>query len=392
MNETNFKNLYTKSLQGHEGLYHFAAHSHHLWPDISLEGHQQAWMDASLKSDKKWDKIFSEVIPDVQNLIAEILSLEHPKRIVFAPNTHELVNRVLSLFPSDKEINILTTTSEFYSFHRQILRLEEDNRTHVMRINTSQIFEDRNKWVTQFIEQIKTGKYDLVFLSQVFFDSGFAFTEAELELMVNAKPAHTIFVLDGYHGFCALPYNLSKLEGKIFFLAGGYKYAQAGEGVCFMVVPPGNWRPANTGWFASFTTLHQAASEKVGYGEDASAFWGGTFDPTGLYRFRSVWNHFKKLELTVAKIHQHVEFLQSVTLREYGPEHTTALYDPSMLLDWHGHFLAFEAETEELASSLSLKLLQNKIFHDRRGRRIRIGYGLYHDANDVVYLIKNLCL
>lgn len=392
MSVINYKHLYTKSLQGHEGLYHFAAHSHHLWPDISFEGHQEAWFDASLKSDKKWDKIFSEVIPDVQNLIADILSLQNPRRIVFAPNTHELLNRVLSLFPADKDLHVLTTTSEFYSFSRQISRLEENNKTKVTRASTTTIFENRKKWIAEFIEQLKSAKYDLVFLSQVFFDSGFAFTDNELEEIVNAKPDHTLFVLDGYHGFCALPYNLSKIEGKIFYMAGGYKYAQAGEGVCFMVVPPGNWRPANTGWFASFTTLHQAATEKVGYGEDADAFWGGTFDPTGLYRFRAIWTLFKKEGLTVAKIHKHVEFLQSATLRNYLPEHTTALYDQDNLLDWHGHFLTFLAPSEEVASSLSEQLIQRKILHDRRGLRIRIGFGLYQTDEELLYLIRNLCL
>ena len=37
------------------------------------------------------------------------------------------------------------------------------------------------------------------------------------------------------------------------YLAGGYKYAMAGEGACFMHCPPGfGARPRNTGWYASF--------------------------------------------------------------------------------------------------------------------------------------------
>jgi len=26
---------------------HFAAHSHHPWPDVSFEAHQRAWLDAA---------------------------------------------------------------------------------------------------------------------------------------------------------------------------------------------------------------------------------------------------------------------------------------------------------------------------------------------------------
>lgn len=392
MSEINFKHYYLKSLTGHDGVHHFAAHSHHLWPDISLEAQTEAWNDAAKSSDKKWDKIFGEVIPDVQKLIAEILNLKHSERIVFAPNTHELVNRVLSLFPTNKELNILTTTSEFYSFSRQISRLEENSLFKITRVATDNIFENRKKWVAHFIQEMKSKKYDLIFLSAVFFDSGFAFTNEDIEEIVSNKPQETIFILDGYHGFCALPYDLSKVENKIFFVAGGYKYAQSGEGICFMVVPQGAWRPANTGWFASFMTLHQGASAQVAYGKDASAFWGGTFDPTGLYRFRAIWSQFKKDGLTVKRIHEHVALLQSMFVRNYEPELTTLLLNSEELLDWHGHFFTYNASDETKAQEISDQLSERKIWHDRRGTRIRLGFGLYHTPDDLLYLIRNACL
>ncbi len=392
MKEINFQKYYSKSLAGHSGYYHFAAHSHHLWPDTSLDAQIEAWNDGAKFSDKKWDKIFSEVIPDVQGLIADILKLKHPERIVFAPNTHELVNRVISIFPTNNEMNVLTTSSEFYSFARQISRYEEESLFNVKRISTESIFQDRKQWVQDFISEMKTKKFDLIFLSAVFFDSGFAFTNSEIEEIVSHKANDTIFILDGYHGFCALPFDLSKVENKIFFVAGGYKYAQAGEGVCFMVVPEGNWRPANTGWFASFTTLHQSASQNVGYGDHASAFWGGTFDPTGLYRFRAVWNQFKSEGITVNLIHDHVKLLQSMLLRNYENTETELLYSMPDSFDWHGHFLTFKASDETRAEELSNKLNAAKIWHDRRGIKIRIGFGLYHTPDDVLYLIRNLCL
>ena len=46
-------------------------------------------------------------------------------------------------------------------------------------------------------------------------------------------------MIDGYHGFMALPTDFAAIAGRAFYLAGGYKYAMAGEGVCFMHCPPG---------------------------------------------------------------------------------------------------------------------------------------------------------
>src|SRR5918998_873790 len=40
---------------------HFAAHSHHLWPDLTQEAQLQAWDDAARLVDDKWEAILSEV-------------------------------------------------------------------------------------------------------------------------------------------------------------------------------------------------------------------------------------------------------------------------------------------------------------------------------------------
>ena len=50
-----FKPLFTKSLGADPGRLHFAAHSHHLWPDASFEGQVQCWEDAAALADYNWD-------------------------------------------------------------------------------------------------------------------------------------------------------------------------------------------------------------------------------------------------------------------------------------------------------------------------------------------------
>jgi hypothetical protein len=39
----NWKPLFSRALAADPDRLHFAAHSHHLWPDANYEGHMAAW-------------------------------------------------------------------------------------------------------------------------------------------------------------------------------------------------------------------------------------------------------------------------------------------------------------------------------------------------------------
>lgn len=386
------KKYYSRFLEGHKGKLHFAAHSHHFWPDITREAQLQYWDDCAILSDEKWNKIFGEVIPETQTHIAKILGLKHPEQIVLAPNTHELSFRLLSVFLGKPNLRVLTTTSEFHSWRRQFLRLSEHQEFHVEQIDTSPILNDRQRFLETFSHSLKKAP-DLVFISQVFFDSGLALTVSELERLVQEAPSSTIFVIDGYHGFAAIPTDLSSLEGRIFYLGGGYKYAQGGEGIGFMVVPKGDWRPAYTGWFADYAHLSLPPGAKVGYAQDGMAFMGATQDPSGFYRFNAVWNLFENDGARVPAIHDYVLSLQKAFLDQLPVGlleswKLKALYHPE--LSWHGHFLTYEAATLELAEELQNTLKQHGVLIDRRGQRLRFGFGLYQDLNDVNELCRRL--
>lgn len=373
------KQFYSRFLKGHEGKLHFSAHSHHFWPDVTREAQLSYWDDCALLSDQKWDKIFSEIIPETQKHIASILHLKHPEQIVLAPNTHELSARLLSLFLGKKDLKILTTPHEFHSWRRQFLRLMELPGVEVTQ--------------TLDLKSEVSKNYDMVFISQVYFDSGLAMSDAEIKSLVDATPKTTLFVVDGYHGFAAIPTNLSTLEGRIFYLGGGYKYAQAGEGVGFMVVPKGEWRPAYTGWFAEHSELSKAPGSKIGYAPNAMAFMGATQDPSGFYRFNAVWNLFAKEYITVSKIHNYVVNLQKIFIQNLDPNfiqafHLKPLYDQS--LAWHGHFLTFEAASLEEAQRCQEALQKVSVFIDRRSSRLRFGFGLYQDEADVLELTQRL--
>jgi selenocysteine lyase/cysteine desulfurase len=246
-------------------------------------------------------------------------------------------------------------------------------------------------FVERFRKQVRAGGHDLVFVSQVFFGSGFAVPD--LEELVDAVPdPRTVVIIDGYHAFWARPTSLLAVEGRAFYVAGGYKYAQSGEGVAFLHVPPGcTLRPVNTGWFADFGALTAAAQGEVAYSDDAFRFWGSTFDPTGLYRFNAAMDWLQGLGVSVDAVHTHVLGLQRrflATLEAAGLPVLPAasLVTPRDLVQ-QGNFLAFQLSR---SAEVARALLERGVSVDLRGDRLRIGFGVYHDEADVDLLVGRL--
>jgi selenocysteine lyase/cysteine desulfurase len=358
---------------------HVAAHSHHPWPDVSLDGQVAAWEDAARLLDAKWDHVFGAVIPKAQGHIARRLALPDPATVTFGPNTHGFVQRILSCFPQ-RPIRILTTNSEFMSFSRQIARLKEDGLVQVTIVPTEP-FED---FEARFAAAAAKGGHNLVFLSQVFFDSGYAVRD--LGTIVRAVPhRETFVVIDGYHGFMAVPTDLSAIADRVFYLAGGYKYAMAGEGTCFLHCPPGYGpRPRDTGWYAGFSALEKGGFD-VPYAEDGSRFLGATFDVSALYRFNAVQDWLAPLP--VEHMLRYVRALERQFLDECrSPDaNRERLLVPDEAS--RGRFLCFRTQN---AGTIVSRLAAQNIIADHRGDRLRIGFGIYHDPADVSRLAAAL--
>lgn len=372
-----YKKYYSKFLKANPQVQHYAAHSHHYWPDVTYDAMIEYWNDSAKYTDDKWDYFFSNKIPTAQKLIAEVLNLSQPEQIVFAPNTHELVYRLLSCLDNSKPVHILTTDSEFYSFDRQINRLAEMPNYSVDKISTEDFstFEERLK------KQINTKKYNFIFFSHVFFNSGYAIKD--LQAIVNSvSDPDCLIVIDGYHSFMALPTDLHSIEKRAFYIGGSYKYAQGGEGCCFLYVPSNCLlRPLYTGWFAGFADLTGKGGNVV-YSNDGLRFAGSTMDFTALYRLVAVLELFRKDGLTVDKIHRHVQFLQS-NFRNYLSTLNHHYLNEKNILSYdyahHGHFFAFELKNEELVRKIHDDLSRKKIKTDYRATRLRFGFGLYQD-------------
>jgi selenocysteine lyase/cysteine desulfurase len=376
-----YKEHFQRALSAAPGRLHFAAHSHHLWPDASFAAHVQAWLDAATFADQKWPMVMGELVPRAQGHIARRIGLgdglADGASVAFAPNTHELVGRVLSCLPRGRPARVLTTSSEFHSFARQSERLEEAGELVVERVPT----EPFSSFVERFAEAARRGEHDLVFFSHTFFDSGFVVPD--LGAIVGAVPRpEALIVIDGYHAFMALPVALGPLAARVFYLAGGYKYAMSGEGVCFIHVPPGYAeRPRNTGWYAAFGALERAQTRGVSYAPGGARFWGATFDPTALYRFDAVMRWLDQTGIEPGLIHAHAHRLQARFVAGLSglPVSEADLVVPLSEAN-RGQFLAFR--TPE-ASAIRERLLAAGVVTDARGDRLRLGFGIYLDEADV---------
>jgi selenocysteine lyase/cysteine desulfurase len=363
---------------------HFAAHSHHPWPDVARAAQLQYWDDSVKLTNRKWTHIFGEVVPQAQAHVARLLKLDDPELVAFAPNVHEFAVRLFSCLDWSKPLHLVTTASEFHSFGRQAKRLEETGRLKVTRVSADP-FET---FAERFIAALAT-PHDMVWLSHVFFDS--AFVVGDLERIVGRCAPGAVVAIDGYHAFCALPIDLSAIRDRVFYTAGGYKYAQSGEGCCFLAIPPGcELRPMSTGWYSEFGRLADKGAGLTGYGDKAFRFWGSTFDASGLYRFNAVMQWLHGLGITPREIHQHAvkledQLLAALTVDGHHPLPVSALVPGAG--SPRGNFLTFDLAK---AAEVEARLSEKKIRVDRRGPRLRFGFGVYQDQAYVERLIERV--
>jgi selenocysteine lyase/cysteine desulfurase len=359
---------------------HFAAHSHHPWPDATRAAQLEAWDVAARRMDSKWEEILGPVWAEAQGHVARHLNLPDPRTLVFAPNTHEFVVRILSALP--ERPRILTTDGEFHSFARQVARLEEEALVRVTRVPS----EPGADCLPRLAEAARAG-FDLIWVSQVFFGSGFAQPMAGFAELAAAA-GEAVMVIDGYHGFLALPTDMGALAARAFYLSGGYKYAMAGEGCCFLHCPPG-WlpRPRNTGWFAAFGAL-SGPQGGVPFAADGMRFMGATFDPSGLYRLNAAMRWLEEVGVSVAALHAHAHALQA---RFVAGLPGTGLDAAALVVPLaearRGNFLAFDLPDAE---AWSARLDAARVVTDRRGRRLRFGFGLYQTSAEVDALLRRL--
>jgi kynureninase len=382
---------YSRFLAGHEGWLHLCAHSHHFWPDATREAHLAAWDDAARLSDRKWERVLGEILPSVQRSLAAHLGIKYAERISFAASTHEHYLRLLSCFETSKgPVRVLSTDSEFHSFRRQSLRAQESGDLQLTLVAQ----EPRASFAERFLQAARSGNFDIIFVSHVFFNSG-GVLPGELDLLKELRGHCAMLVLDAYHSFMARPFSLAGLEDDLYVVGGGYKYLQAGEGACFLYTPPKAeaLRPRNTGWYAHFASLAGPPTARTEYGAGAWRFWGSTFDPSSLYRLQALFSFLAARGLDAAALHAHSLSLQEGCLelmRKRSLAGTFAALSEAaqqvLPATERGNFLSFRLQPGQ-AKTLETALAARRVLCDSRESAkesyLRLGWGAYHDEADL---------
>ena len=378
-----FKPLFSHALAAAPERLHFAAHSHHLWPDATRTAQLAAWDDAARLADLKWDKVIGEVLPQAQRHVADELGLPSPETIVFASNTHDHLIKLVSAM-GKPQIRVLSTDSEFHSFRRQTERWAESGRISLELIPQHPL----ETLTERFLARAADGEHDLIFVSKVFFNTGRIFEGVEALAALSA-PTGPWVVVDGYHAFCAIDLDLGTVADRVFYLGGGYKYAMAGEGAAFLHAPQGfGSRPEVTGWYAEIAQLEEASSG-VRYAPTAQRFAGATFDPSGVYRLNAAFTAMREAGQTTSSISAHVRGLHEELLQGVSRGDAGALSDAQLLnplgAGQHARFLALR---DPRAAAWKAALAEHDVLVDVRDDVLRIGLALYHDAEDVERFIR----
>ncbi|MEZ4433548.1 MAG: aminotransferase class V-fold PLP-dependent enzyme [bacterium] len=276
-------------------------HSHQAWPDAAERGLLAAFADAAEHVDDKWSRAAARA--DVlRRAVAAALATPGrpvaPDEIALATNSHELTTRVLSALDWRRGRHLVTTDGEFHSLRRQLLRLAEAG-AEISFVPVEPI----TTLAARMAQAVRPDTIGLL-ASTVLYRTAAIVPHLE-EAITAAHRVGAAVLLDAYHAFNVVPQPLAALgPDPVFVTGGGYKYAQWGEGCCWLRVPPGcALRPMHTGWFSDFAGLDGKQGDRIGYGRTgADRFAGSTYDPASHYRAAAVVEFFAEQQLTLDRL------------------------------------------------------------------------------------------
>lgn len=345
-------------------------HSHQAWPDAGFEGQQQAWLDAADLVDGKWDRAF-EKAERIRRGYARLLD-DADGHIALGQNTHELVVRWLSALPLRERPRLVTTDGEFHSIRRQLDRLAEEP-LEIVKVPALPADGLAERLIAAVDDRTAA-----VMVSCVLFQTAIIVPNLG-DVLAACKRVGAELLVDAYHALNAVPYSIQR-EGleDAFFVGGGYKYMQLGEGNCFLRFPKDcAMRPVITGWYAEFDALADRKGRDVLYGRGAGRFAGSTYDPTSHYRAAAVMDFFDGQGLTpefLREVSQHQVGLLRALFDDLDLDPSALTRDHDLPLEHVGGFLTLESAR---AGEISAALDDADVRTDFRGSLLRLGPAPY---------------
>lgn len=363
----------------------FSGHSHQAWPDVALEGLKESFGVAAGSVDNKWEIAFQKT--EILRSYLRDFYDDPSGNYSLAENTHLLLVAWLSSFDLKSKPRIITTDGEFHSMFRQLHRLREEG----LQIEMVDAESDE---IVQQIDSKSDGDTAAIMLSRVYFESSLINRHIP-EIAELARSKNIPLLIDDYHGTNVAPISLREEELEdTYWLIGGYKYLQWGEGNCFLRFPKDcELRPAITGWFASFSTLDKPRDDKpVRYDDGDQRFASGTYDPASQFRAAKVVEFFREQGLTPKVLRE--QYRSQVGLlrnlfeeQNFDPAHIRLKHNRP--LEQNGGFLALRSPN---ARELRAELLQEGVFTDARGEILRMGPAPYINSGQIRQAMEKLAV
>jgi kynureninase len=337
-------------------------HSHQAWPDVGREGVLEAWDDAALDVDDKWERAFAKA-ERVRDGFRALLG-DPGGAIALDQNTHALVLRFLSALDLRRRPRLITSDGEFHTLRRQLARLDEAG-LDVVHVSARPADTLADRMAAEL-----DGRTAAVLVSCVLFEDSRIVPGLD-ELARACQATGVELLVDAYHALGCVPFELP--SAATWVVGGGYKYLQLGEGNCFLRLPrhADELRPAITGWYAEFEEMTaEKTPGAVEYPRGGARFAGSTYDPTSHYRAARVLDFWTARGLTPAELRK--RYLHQTTqlasgLAELG-------LDVEQDREPFGGFVAVEVADAEAVSG---RLARAGVSTDSRGRHLRLGPAPY---------------
>lgn len=362
----------------------FTGHSHQAWPDAAFSGMDEYMRTAADYADGKWSKAFEKT--EILRSYLRGFYDDPGGKYCREQNTHVLTVSWLSALDLKRKPKIITTSGEFHSMYRQLRRLQEEGLEIVYLPHRD------DETLLRCVQHHLDERTAAVMLSRVYFETSEINTKLP-EIAAETKKAGIPLLIDDYHGTNVVPLSIRDAGlDHCYFLIGGYKYLQWGEGNCFLRYPSGcGLRPAVTGWFAAFRTLdHPRDEQPVRFDDGQQKFAGATYDPVSQFRAAAVAKFFREQGLT-AEILRRQYSAQVGYLRllfdEAGFDETLIHPANTRPVDETGGFLALQTPH---ARRLQAELHKQGIYTDARGSILRIGPAPYTTSGQCRKMMSTL--
>lgn len=347
-------------------------HSHQAWPDAVRDALGRAFDDAARLVDDKWGDAVFPLVDSVGRRVLARLGFAEDDPIAFGRSTHELVVRLLSCFPRREPLRIVTTTGEFHSLHRQLRRLEEEG-AEVTWVDA----RPHGTLSARLVEAIRP-ETQLVAVSAVLFEDAAVVSDLG-EVVAAAAERGVVPLVDAYHAFNVVPIAWGRAAEAAFVVAGGYKYAQFGEGICFLRTPRASaLRPVDTGWFADFAHLAGPRDAAVDYGAGGARFAGSTFDPMPFYRADAALAVFDRHRLDLQSLRA-TSSRQTRRILDAVSEAGLDVASPRPDAERGGFVSVRIADAEAVTAALRAR----GVLVDSRGDLLRLGPAPYLDESEI---------